>query len=205
MSTTRRGWGKIRKLPSGRYQASYRHDGQRHNAPDTFDTAAAADQWLDTMRLRLARVDAAELIELADILAQVSARLSALSGQVAASPRRGFGTIRRLPSGRLQASYIGPDDQRHNAPSTFQTRGDADRWLAAQQTAIASGTWGAQPVAAPRRSTLPTFAEYAERWLALRQEGARGRDAGQLPARDTRPPGLPRSASGASIRSRSRP
>jgi integrase len=84
------------------------------------------------------------------------------------STRRGFGKIRRLPSGRLQASYIGPDDRRHNAPSTFQTRGDADRWLAAQQTAIASGTWGSQPVAAPRRSTRPTFAEYAERWLALR-------------------------------------
>jgi integrase len=83
------------------------------------------------------------------------------------STRRGFGKIRRLPSGRHQASYIGPDDARHNAPGTFQTRGDADRWLAAQQTAIATGTWG-QPAAAPRRSTLPTFGEYAERWLALR-------------------------------------
>lgn len=83
------------------------------------------------------------------------------------SARRGFGKSRRLPSGRYQASYVGPDGARHNAPSTFQTKGDADAWLAGQQTDIARGAWG-RPAAPVRRSTLPTFREYAEQWLALR-------------------------------------
>jgi len=38
-------------------------------------------------------------------------------------PRRGFGTIRKLPSGRFQATYVGPDLGRHSAPFTFEARG----------------------------------------------------------------------------------
>ena len=40
--------------------------------------------------------------------------------------RRGFGSIRRLPSKRYQASYQGPDGARHKAPDTFATKGDAE-------------------------------------------------------------------------------
>lgn len=43
--------------------------------------------------------------------------------------RRGFGALRKLPSGRWQASYIGPDTDRHYSPTTYQTRQDADYWL----------------------------------------------------------------------------
>ena len=32
---------------------------------------------------------------------------------------RGWGYIRRLPSGRWQASYVGPDMCRHKAARTF--------------------------------------------------------------------------------------
>ena len=39
--TGRRHFGNVRKLPSGRYQASYWHEGLRHIAPETF--AAKAD------------------------------------------------------------------------------------------------------------------------------------------------------------------
>jgi predicted transcriptional regulator len=35
--------------------------------------------------------------------------------------RREFGTTRKLPSGRWQARYIGPDGQRYTAPETFDT------------------------------------------------------------------------------------
>jgi hypothetical protein len=35
------------------------------------------------------------------------------------SNRRGWGHIRRLPSKRFQASYVGPDVLRHTAPRTF--------------------------------------------------------------------------------------
>ena len=40
--------------------------------------------------------------------------------------RRGFGAIRRLPSGRFQAGYVGPDMVRHKAATTFETREDAE-------------------------------------------------------------------------------
>ena len=36
----RRHFGNVRKLPSGRYQASYWHEGQRHVASDTFRAKA---------------------------------------------------------------------------------------------------------------------------------------------------------------------
>src|SRR4051794_29122807 len=44
--------------------------------------------------------------------------------------RRGFGAVRRLPSKRYQASYVGPDQVRRTAPTTFATKGDAEAWLA---------------------------------------------------------------------------
>lgn len=55
--------------------------------------------------------------------------------------RRGFGAIRQLPSGRLQASYIGPDLVRHAAPQTFQTKLDAEAWLAAERRLMDAGGW----------------------------------------------------------------
>ena len=36
--------------------------------------------------------------------------------------RRAFGATRRLPSGRWQASYLGPDGVRRIAPQTFPKR-----------------------------------------------------------------------------------
>ena len=44
-------------------------------------------------------------------------------------PRRGFGQVAEMRSGRFQASYIGPDGERHLAPVTFPTRTDAGTWL----------------------------------------------------------------------------
>ena len=40
--------------------------------------------------------------------------------------RRSFGKIKKLPSGRYQASYLGPDGERHNGPVTFLAKMDAD-------------------------------------------------------------------------------
>lgn len=79
--------------------------------------------------------------------------------------RRSYGMVRRLPSGRYQASHLAPDGQRHNAPYTFDTKGDADAWLAAQRTDIARGEWE-KPDKAPRQ--VESFADYAENWLATR-------------------------------------
>ena len=86
------------------------------------------------------------------------------------SARRDFGKLRKLPSGRYQASYVGPDSVRHNAPDTFQTKTDAGAWLAARRTEISREVW-AEPAAAVRRSAAPTFGEYADRIVAQRVAG----------------------------------
>jgi hypothetical protein len=79
--------------------------------------------------------------------------------------RRQFGNVRVLPSGKFQASYLGPDGERHNAPTTFQTKGDANTWLAMQQSKIIEHRWKPAP---PPSSTL-TLADYAETWLRGRE------------------------------------
>ncbi len=63
--------------------------------------------------------------------------------------RRGFGAIRRLPSKRYQAHYVGPDTVKHYAPVTYQTREDAEAWLAARRSEIAAKT-GPRPGLASR-------------------------------------------------------
>jgi hypothetical protein len=50
--------------------------------------------------------------------------------------RRGFGYIRKLPSGRIQVSYAGPDPVRHAAPFTFATRLDAEAWLPTKDASL---------------------------------------------------------------------
>ena len=42
---------------------------------------------------------------------------------------RQFGNIRRLPSGRYQARYRGPDGKMRSAEQPFLQKSDASRWL----------------------------------------------------------------------------
>lgn len=81
--------------------------------------------------------------------------------------RRAFGTVRKLPSGRWQARYLGPDGHRHASPATFATKGDASRWLAKVEVEISRGHWSN-----PASSTT-TLRAYADAWLA--QRTVRGR------------------------------
>jgi integrase len=60
---------------------------------------------------------------------------------MAARRRRQFGAARQLPSGRWQASYLGPDGLRRLAPSTFRTKADAHAWLTLRQAEILRGDW----------------------------------------------------------------
>ena len=55
--------------------------------------------------------------------------------------RRRFGRVRKLPSGRDQARYRGPDGIDRPAPRTFATRAEADRWLSLVEAEIVSGAW----------------------------------------------------------------
>lgn len=85
--------------------------------------------------------------------------------------RRTYGAVRRLPSGRYQASHLGPDGRRYVAPFTFDTKDDADGWLAEQRTDITRGEWE-RPKLMPR---VEDFAEYARSWLATRELTPRSR------------------------------
>ena len=91
--------------------------------------------------------------------------------------RRSTGHIRKLPSGRFQASYIGPDQARHAAPRTFTARMDAEGWLRDERRMIENSEWRApfeRVRAQRRRDVSPTFAEFAEQWVSTRRT-AQGR------------------------------
>ena len=78
--------------------------------------------------------------------------------------RRGFGAIRKLPSGRWQASYVGPDTIRHKAPVTFETSEDAEGWLTDRRREIKNEDW-----TPPTTKRAVTFGDHAERWLTNRK------------------------------------
>jgi integrase len=76
--------------------------------------------------------------------------------------RRSFGAVRKLPSGRYQASYLDPAGTRRTAPETFTAKMDADAWLAMQRAAIESGSWRG-------RDDRTTVGEYADQWVKALQ------------------------------------
>jgi integrase len=76
--------------------------------------------------------------------------------------RRRFGWVRKLPSGRHQASYLGPDGRRHVAPHTFDSVTSADRWLVQVETAILRREWFD-----PERARMQ-LRDYAETWIEQR-------------------------------------
>ncbi|SHI23416.1 tyrosine-type recombinase/integrase [Streptomyces sp. 3214.6] len=80
-----------------------------------------------------------------------------------AGKRRQFGRVRKLPSGRYQARYVGPDGLLRPAPDTFATKRDADDWLADKQTEMRRGDWHD-----PDAGKVP-FSEYAAAWIRERE------------------------------------
>ncbi len=58
---------------------------------------------------------------------------------MAGSKSRQFGNIRRLPSGRYQARYRGPDGKMRSAEQTFLRKSDASRWLTLKEAEIKRG------------------------------------------------------------------
>jgi integrase len=82
---------------------------------------------------------------------------------------RSWGRIRRLPSKRYQANYVGPDLARHNAPSTFTTKMDAEAWLHAERRSVEHGAWVAPALrVAEKKAKAITLGEYADTWLEHR-------------------------------------
>ncbi len=93
--------------------------------------------------------------------------------------KRQFGNVRKLPSGRFQARYTGPDGHMHAARRengqalTFETRGDANDWLSLRRSEILRNDW--LPPATPS-ATPVTVREFAEAWLAHRDLEDRTRE-----------------------------
>lgn len=72
---------------------------------------------------------------------------------------RRFGNIRTLPSGRYQASYLGPDGRRRYARNTFARKSDADRFLALTEGKILRGEW-----TDPERARVK-LGDYVRTWI----------------------------------------
>lgn len=90
--------------------------------------------------------------------------------------RRSWGKVRKLPSGRYQASYVGPDKLRHNAKATYTAKLDAEGWLRDERRLVEHGAW--TPPAqreAERLAGGVTVAEYAAAWIEQRPLKARTR------------------------------
>ena len=73
--------------------------------------------------------------------------------------RRRFGQVRKLPSGKFQVSFVGPNGRRQNAPTTFVTKTDANRWLARAEADLSRGTWLNEELG------NQAFGTYARSWL----------------------------------------
>ncbi|WP_143965380.1 tyrosine-type recombinase/integrase [Gordonia zhaorongruii] len=80
---------------------------------------------------------------------------------------RGWGHIRKLPSKRFQASYVGDDLVRHKAPRTFTSKMDAEAWLHTERIKLERGEW--QPPAKRNDQGGLTLAEYADTWTTHRK------------------------------------
>jgi integrase len=77
--------------------------------------------------------------------------------------KRRFGRVRRLPSGRYQVRYLGPDGVDRPAPQTFATKREAEVWLTLKEGEITRGDW-----LDPSAGAVP-FAKYAADWMGQRQ------------------------------------
>lgn len=77
-------------------------------------------------------------------------------------PKRRFGRVRKLPSGRYQARYLGPDGIDRPAPHTFTTKTDAERWLTRVEAEIIRDSWRDPNLGRVR------VADYLDEWVSQR-------------------------------------
>lgn len=86
--------------------------------------------------------------------------------------RRSFGRIRKCqPSGRYQASYIGPDDRLYKAPETFAAKVDAEGWLTDRRREIDRELWSPPATTEQKKAKKAaevTFGDYAKKWVETR-------------------------------------
>ncbi|MET7783177.1 MULTISPECIES: hypothetical protein [Streptomyces] len=99
--------------------------------------------------------------------------------------RRRFGSVRKLPSGRFQARYRGPDGLMRTADKTFATQTDADRWLVKQEAKILDGDWQNPDVKV-------TLGDFADAWIKDRDYAATTRERNNGVLEPAHPADVPR-------------
>lgn len=86
--------------------------------------------------------------------------------------RRSFGRLRKCqPSGRYQASYVGPDDRLYKAPATFAAKVDAEGWLSDRRREIDRELWSPPATTAQKKAKRDAevkFGDYAAKWVQTR-------------------------------------
>ena len=85
--------------------------------------------------------------------------------------RRTFGNVRELPSKRYQARYTGPDGREHKASVTFDTRRDAEAWLAIEWADVQAARWAPPAVVHAQQIAevaITPFGAYAEEVIQRR-------------------------------------
>jgi integrase len=75
---------------------------------------------------------------------------------------RRFGNARKLPSGRYQIRYPGPDGRIRTGPETYERKGDADKALVLIEAQLSSGDW-----TDPDRGKVK-LGVYASKWITER-------------------------------------
>jgi hypothetical protein len=78
--------------------------------------------------------------------------------------RRRFGAVRKLPSGRWQARYQGPDGLMRPADQTFPTKTSAEQWLIRTEADLIDSDW-----IDPDAGLIP-FTNYATAWIDERPD-----------------------------------
>ncbi|GAA1423681.1 tyrosine-type recombinase/integrase [Catellatospora coxensis] len=84
--------------------------------------------------------------------------------------RRRFGNVRKLPSGRWQARYVGPDGLERKAPQTFEKESQAVQWLTLVESEIIKREW------VPPEAGEILLGEYGPRWISERKLEPRTRE-----------------------------
>jgi integrase len=77
---------------------------------------------------------------------------------------KGFGSVRKLPSGNYQATYTF-NYQKVTAPNTFKTSADANYWLLQEELSTKNGTW-LSPSKRVANATSYEFVAYFEHYLS---------------------------------------
>ena len=89
--------------------------------------------------------------------------------------RRGWGAIRKLPSGSFQASYVGPDGLRYKAPMTYQDQDAARIWLKGIKRSIDDGEWDPHAKANAKRKRATVAEAFDAYLLKPRSQGLKPR------------------------------